>query len=77
MKLNMELDFVNRSTNGRKCSVIARSLGGGGFAYFEGTPATFAREGAREEISYGSRAAEFEDVIRAGIAHRRSRRRGR
>ena len=51
MKLNMELDFVNRSTNGRKCSVVARSLGQVGFGYFEGTPATFARK--REHLADG------------------------
>jgi AraC-like DNA-binding protein len=51
MKLNMELDFVNRSPNGRKCSVVARSLGEVGFGYFEGTPATFARR--REHLADG------------------------
>jgi len=42
-------------------------------AKFAGTPATFARESAREEISYATRGGEFEDAIRAGIAHRRRR----
>jgi hypothetical protein len=45
-------------------------------AKFAGRPTTFARDGAREEISYASRAGEFEDAIRAGIAHRRRRGRG-
>jgi AraC-like DNA-binding protein len=43
MKLNMELDFVNRSTNGCKCSVVARSLGTVGFGYIDGTASTFMR----------------------------------
>lgn len=51
MKLNMEIDFVNRSTAGRKCSVVARSLGAVGFGYIEGTPATFARR--REHLADG------------------------
>ena len=32
MKLNMQLDFVNRSPNGRKFKVVARSFGPIGFA---------------------------------------------
>jgi len=43
-------------------------------AKFSGRPTTFARETAREEISYASRGGEFEDAIRAGIARRRRRR---
>jgi hypothetical protein len=42
-------------------------------AKFAGTPAAFARESAREEISYASRGGEFEDAIRAGIARKRRR----
>src|SRR5215470_267181 len=51
MKLNMEIDFVNRSTTGRACAVVARSLGAVGFGYIEGTPATFARR--REHLGDG------------------------
>jgi glycosyl transferase family 4 len=46
-------------------------------AKFAGRPTTFARESAREEISYASRGREFETAIRAGIARRRRRRPGR
>ncbi|MGB9368739.1 MAG: hypothetical protein WCE79_22275, partial [Xanthobacteraceae bacterium] len=46
MKLNMELDFVNRSASGRKFSVVARSLGSVGFAHIDGTPASFMRRQA-------------------------------
>lgn len=46
MKLNMQLDFVNRSASGRKLSVVARSLGAVGFGYVDGTPSSFMR---REE----------------------------
>jgi Glycosyl transferase 4-like domain len=42
-------------------------------AKFAGRPAAFARESAREEISYASRGGEFEDAIRAGIARKRRR----
>jgi AraC-like DNA-binding protein len=51
MKLNMELDFVNRSTSGRKFSVVAKSLGAVGFGYIEGTAATFMRK--REHLADG------------------------
>src|ERR1044072_2447741 len=51
MKLNMELDFVNRSAHGRKFSVIAKSLGTIGFAYIDGTASTFMRR--REHLSDG------------------------
>jgi AraC-like DNA-binding protein len=44
MKLNMQLDFVNRSTSGRKLSVVARSLGQVGFGHVDGTPSTFMRK---------------------------------
>jgi Glycosyl transferase 4-like domain len=46
-------------------------------AKFAGTPAVFARESVRQEISYTTRGVEFEDAIRAGIAHKRRRRRRR
>jgi hypothetical protein len=45
-------------------------------AKFAGRPTAYARESAREEISYTSRGAEFENAIRAGIAGRGRRRRG-
>jgi hypothetical protein len=38
---------------------------------FAGRPAAFARESVRQEISYATRGAEFEDAIRAGIARKR------
>lgn len=44
MKLNMNLDFVNRSKSDRKLSVIARSLGAVGFGYVDGTPSSFMRK---------------------------------
>lgn len=43
MKLNMELDFINRSPNGRKLSVVAKSLGAVGFGHVDGTPSSFMR----------------------------------
>ncbi len=43
-------------------------------AKFADTPLTFARELVHEEISYVTRAHEFEDAIRAGIEHRHTRR---
>jgi AraC-like DNA-binding protein len=46
MKLNMQLDFVNRSASGRKLSVVARSLGSVGFGYVDGTPSSFWRRPA-------------------------------
>jgi hypothetical protein len=46
-------------------------------AKFAGRPATFAREDVREEISYATRAREFEGAIRAGIAHAERRGPGR
>ncbi|HEY2180171.1 MAG TPA: glycosyltransferase [Solirubrobacteraceae bacterium] len=42
-------------------------------AKFAGAPPAFARESAREEISYASRGGEFENAIRAGIARKRRR----
>ena len=51
MKLNMSLDFVNRSQSGRKLSVVARSLGAVGFGYVDGTPSSFIRKG--EHLSDG------------------------
>ena len=51
MKLNMELDFVNRSTNSRKCAVVAKSLGTIGFGYIDGTASTFMRK--REHLADG------------------------
>jgi glycosyltransferase involved in cell wall biosynthesis len=46
-------------------------------AKFAGRPATFARERVHEEISYTTRAREFQDAIEAGIAGSRRRRRAR
>jgi AraC-like DNA-binding protein len=46
MKLNMQLDFVNRSASGRKLSVVAKSLGSVGFGYIDGTPSSFYRRPA-------------------------------
>lgn len=51
MKLNMQLDFVNCSTSGRKLSVVARSLGQVGFGHVDGTPSTFMRK--REHFADG------------------------
>lgn len=51
MKLNMELDFVNRSANGRKFSVVAKSLGPIGFGHIDGTASTFMRR--REHLADG------------------------
>jgi AraC-like DNA-binding protein len=51
MKLNMELDFMNRSADGRTLSVIARSLGAVGFGHIDGTPSTFMRK--REHLADG------------------------
>ena len=51
MKLNMELDFVNRSANGRKFSVVAKSLGAIGFGHIDGTASTFMRR--REHLADG------------------------
>jgi hypothetical protein len=39
-------------------------------AKFAGEPRLFDREALREELSYDTRAREFEDAIRAGIAYR-------
>ena len=46
MKLNMQLDFVNRSTTGRKFSVIAKSFGSVGAGRIDGTPSSFVRKPA-------------------------------
>jgi len=46
MKLNMELDVVNRSTDGRPVSVVARSFGAVGAGFIDGTPSTFSRKPA-------------------------------
>src|SRR4051812_48653341 len=46
MKLNMQLDFINRSTSGRKLSVVAKSLGPVGFGHVDGTPSSFMRSRA-------------------------------
>lgn len=43
MKLNMQLDFVNRSPAGRKLSVVARSFGAVGVGRVDGTPSSFHR----------------------------------
>jgi AraC-like DNA-binding protein len=51
MKLNMELDFVNRSASGRKVSVVAKSLGAVGFGHIDGTASTFVRK--REHLADG------------------------
>lgn len=51
MKLNMQLDFVNRSASGRKLAVTARSLGEVGFGHIDGTPSTFMRR--REHLTDG------------------------
>jgi AraC-like DNA-binding protein len=46
MKLNMELDVVNRSTDGRPVSVVAKSFGTVGVGFVDGTPSTFSRRPA-------------------------------
>lgn len=46
MKLNMELDVVNRSTDGRPVSVVARSFGAVGAGFIDGTPSSFSRKSA-------------------------------
>jgi AraC-like DNA-binding protein len=46
MKLNMELDVVNRSTDGRPVSVVAKSFGAVGAGFIDGTPSTFSRKPA-------------------------------
>ena len=46
MKLNMELDVVNRSTDGRPVSVVAKSFGAVGVGFVDGTPSTFSRRPA-------------------------------
>src|SRR6185295_12274819 len=51
MKLNMELDFVNRSTSGHKFAVVAKSLGTVGFGHVDGTASTFMRK--REHLADG------------------------
>ena len=51
MKLNMELDFVNRSTSGHKFAVVAKSLGTVGFGHIDGTASTFMRK--REHLADG------------------------
>jgi AraC-like DNA-binding protein len=51
MKLNMELEYVDHSANGRKCPVVARSLGTVGFGYVHGTPGTWRRK--REHLADG------------------------
>jgi AraC-like DNA-binding protein len=43
MKLNMQLDFANRSSSGRKLSVVARSFGPVGVGRVDGTPSSFYR----------------------------------
>lgn len=43
MKLNMDLDFINRSADGRRFSVVAKSLGEVGFGHIDGTPSSFMR----------------------------------
>jgi AraC-like DNA-binding protein len=46
MKLNMQLDFMNRSPNGQKLSVVAKSFGSVGAGYVDGTPSSFWRRPA-------------------------------
>jgi AraC-like DNA-binding protein len=46
MKLNMQLDFRNRSTTGRKFSVVAKSFGPVGAGRIDGTPSSFQRKPA-------------------------------
>lgn len=41
-------------------------------AKFGGTPRTFDRDHLHDQLSYDTRAAEFADVVRAGIERRRS-----
>lgn len=43
MKLNMELDFENRSPTRRKFSVVAKSFGSVGVGHIDGTPSSFSR----------------------------------
>ena len=44
MKLNMELDFESRSSNGRPVSVVAKSFGAVGVGFVDGTPSVFSRK---------------------------------
>jgi AraC-like DNA-binding protein len=46
MKLNMQLDFVNTSQVGRKCSVVAKSFGSVGVGRVDGTPSSYMRKSA-------------------------------
>jgi AraC-like DNA-binding protein len=46
MKLNMQLDFVNTSPVGRKCSVVAKSFGAVGVGRVDGSPSRFSRRTA-------------------------------
>lgn len=46
MKLNMQLDFVNTSQVGRKCSVVAKSFGSVGVGRVDGTPSSYLRKPA-------------------------------
>jgi AraC-like DNA-binding protein len=43
MRLNMQLDFVNRSRAGQHCSVVAKSFGPLGVGRVHGTPSSFIR----------------------------------
>ena len=51
MRLNMELEYVDRSPNGGRCPVVARSLGTVGFGHVHGTPGTWRRK--REHLTDG------------------------
>jgi AraC-like DNA-binding protein len=46
MKLNMELDVINRSPTGRPVSVVAKSFGSVGVGRIDGTPSSFSRKRA-------------------------------
>ena len=46
MKLNMQLDFVNTSQVGRKCSVVAKSFGSVGVGRVNGSPSSYMRKSA-------------------------------
>ena len=74
MKLNMELDFVNRSPNGRKFSVVAKSLGAVGFGYIEGTASSFMRR--REHLADGRDLISI-NISGGGRFHGRRRARAR
>ena len=49
MKLNMELDFVDRSATGRSFSIAAKSFGSVGVGRIKGAPASFLRR--REHLA--------------------------